>query len=74
MSSEGDDTVFGDSVDVQETDEVASTTICSDLFQQLIDANFPEGQTHEIHNFTGIDIAPIDTASLDDIFVHPIGK
>ena len=74
MSFEGDDTVFGDSATVQETDGGATSSICSDLFQQLIDANFPEGQTHEIHNFTGIDFAPIDSASLDDIFVHPIGK
>ena len=49
---------FGDPVPAEETGETAA--ICSDLFQQLIDANFPDGQTqHEIHNFTGIDIAPI---------------
>ena len=67
---------FGDPAPTEDTEEIGDTAaICSDLFQQLIEANFPLGQSeHEIHNFTGIDIAPIDSPSLDDIFIHPIGK
>ena len=67
---------FGEPVPTEDTEEIGDTAaICSDLFQQLIEANFSLGQSqHEIHNFTGIDIAPIDSPSLDDIFIHPIGK
>ena len=63
---------FGDPAPTEDTEEIGDTAaICSDLFQQLIEANFPIGQTqHEIHNFTGIDIAPIDSPSLDDIFIQ----
>ena len=72
IESDENDSVFGDSVPVQEIDDTLA--ICSDLFQQLIEANFPEGRTNGIHNFTDIEIAPVDNESLDDIFIHPIGK
>ena len=72
IESEENDIVFGDSVPEQEIDDTIA--ICSDLFQQFIEANFPEGRTNGIHNFTDIEIAPVDNESLDDIFIHPIGK
>lgn len=72
IESDENDIVFGDTVPEQEIDDTLA--ICSDLFQQLIEANFPEGRTNGIHNFTDIEIAPVDNESLDDIFIHPIGK
>ena len=72
IESDENDSVFGDTVPEQEIDDTLA--ICSDLFQQLIEANFPEGRTNGIHNFTDIEIAPVDNESLDDIFIHPIGK
>ena len=47
----------------------------SDVFQQFIDANFPNSAnlSYAAHNFTGIDITnSIDGTSLDEIFVDPI--
>ena len=47
--------------------------IQSDLFQQMIEVNFPEKEdvSYAAHNFTGIDLAT-DTTDLADISVLPI--